>query len=605
MPKHLVVLNIGPVQGFIATARRTRDLWFGSWVLSEISKTAALSLKKAGAILIFPAQQTNLQDPKISIANRVLAEINTDNPKSVLEKAQVAATECWKNLAEQSLTSTGLPASKIIREDLWNSQRDDVLECTWAWTQFLDNEPFSATHDRLKKLEAARKATRDFNPAARCATEKPGYGLPKSSLDGARETVLREDLKLNIRLRLGLSAGEHLDCPGLVKRLCGGNIEQFTPTSRIALDPWLRRIPEAKLATVCEAYEPLVGYNLATRVKGNGDIYKALPYDGQLLLPARSEALLAGLEKYIDAEQHQHFEEIKAALSRLQQVARPLWKEYGEPNPYVALLLADGDRMGELLDHAQQKDPAVKYLRKISDQLAEFAGNVPELIRQYRSHCIYAGGDDVLALLPLDKVLCCTRKLHDEFGKALTEQATHLGVEKQPTLSIGIAIQHCLSPLGELRELAKRAEKLAKGDKEKKDKQRDGLGIIIQTRSGAPLEFRDCWSTKPDEPDERLRDWGQLITADALSDKAPYDLREAALAIGEKKDQLNEELAIAEAHRVLKRKRGAGGTQEFAETHKEILKKMVKHAGTVGLTALANELLVARWLQRISQGDKS
>lgn len=591
MPKHLVVLNIGPVQGFIATARRTRDLWFGSWVLSEISKAAALSLTKAGADLIFPAQQTDLEDPKISIANRVLAEIDTDDPKAVLKESQNAAAERWKNLAEQSLTSTGLPASKIIREELWNSQRDDVLECTWAWTQQFADEPFSVAHERLKKLEAARKTTRDFSPAARCATDKPGYGLPKSSLDGARETVLRDSLKPRLRRRLGLNPGEQLDCPGLVKRLCGGRIEQFTPISRIALDPWLRRIPEMELAAVREAYEPLVGYDLATRVKGNGEIYKALPYDGQLLLPARSEALRGSLDRYADDEERQ---EIAAALARLQQAARPLWEEYDEPGPYVALLLADGDRMGELLDHAQQKDNAVAHLREISDQLAQFAGSVPALVRQYHGHCIYAGGDDVLALVPLDQVLACARELHDRFGKALAEQATRLGVERKPTLSVGIAIQHCLSPLAELRELAKQAEKLAKGDQEPKDKQRDGLGIIVQTRSGAPLAFRDGWS---EQPDNRLHDWGQLITTDALSDKAPYDLREAALAIGEKKNKPSE-LATAEARRVLKRKRGAGGTQEFAQTHKESLKKMVEHAGQIGLTALADELLIARWLQR-------
>jgi CRISPR-associated protein Cmr2 len=41
MTDYLLALSIGPVQNFIAAARRTRDLWFGSHVLSEISKAAA------------------------------------------------------------------------------------------------------------------------------------------------------------------------------------------------------------------------------------------------------------------------------------------------------------------------------------------------------------------------------------------------------------------------------------------------------------------------------------------------------------------------------------------------------------------------------------
>ena len=35
---HVLIVTLGPIQDFIAAARRTRDLWFGSWLLSELSK---------------------------------------------------------------------------------------------------------------------------------------------------------------------------------------------------------------------------------------------------------------------------------------------------------------------------------------------------------------------------------------------------------------------------------------------------------------------------------------------------------------------------------------------------------------------------------------
>lgn len=38
---YLISIAIGPVQEFIASARRSRDLWFGSWLLSELSKVDA------------------------------------------------------------------------------------------------------------------------------------------------------------------------------------------------------------------------------------------------------------------------------------------------------------------------------------------------------------------------------------------------------------------------------------------------------------------------------------------------------------------------------------------------------------------------------------
>ena len=54
--RYLINIAIGPVQDFIATARRSRDLWFGSWLLSEISKAAANKIANGDKdSMIFPA----------------------------------------------------------------------------------------------------------------------------------------------------------------------------------------------------------------------------------------------------------------------------------------------------------------------------------------------------------------------------------------------------------------------------------------------------------------------------------------------------------------------------------------------------------------------
>ncbi|OQW93521.1 MAG: hypothetical protein BWK79_10695, partial [Beggiatoa sp. IS2] len=37
MSEYLIAVSVGPVQNFIAAARATHDLWFGSYVLSEVS----------------------------------------------------------------------------------------------------------------------------------------------------------------------------------------------------------------------------------------------------------------------------------------------------------------------------------------------------------------------------------------------------------------------------------------------------------------------------------------------------------------------------------------------------------------------------------------
>lgn len=580
---HLLMINLGPVQGFIAAARRTRDLWFGSYLLSEVSKAAAQALQQAGTRLIFPAPQTSTDlepDSTLNVANQLLAELPTGDPSTVLRQARIAAENRWRELAKFAFAYAGVAN---LREDVWQRQRDDVLECTAAWVT-VDLQGYSAALANLRQLAAARKNSRDFAPAALTgtATEK-GYGLPKSSLDGLRETVLREALPTRVRHRLGLGAGEQLDCPGLVKRLCGGDPERFTPISRIALDPWLRAISADRLDTVNAACETLVGLGWMTRVKGNRGQHQVLPYDGQLLYPSRLEIAQRESRDEEPAERAV----VQAALAALRTAVKPLWRQYGEPSPYVALLLADGDRMGALLDQTHDAETH----RAISDRLARFAAAVPDLVRNHDGHCIYAGGDDVLALLPLDRVLTCARALHEQFSVELCDIATGIGAD-HPTLSVGIAVQHVLAPLVRFRNLAKDAERLAKGDSLPKAKQRDGLAIIVQTRSGAAVEFREQWSKKPDD---WLKKWIALYVGGQLPDKIAYELRRLA-------DDLRwagADLAAAETQRVLARKKGDTGKAIQATDQKAL----AQQAKELGLPRLAQGLLIARWLAQRTLPD--
>lgn len=43
--EHLLIVSIGPVQDFIAAARKCQDLWFGSFLLSELATERAQGLR--------------------------------------------------------------------------------------------------------------------------------------------------------------------------------------------------------------------------------------------------------------------------------------------------------------------------------------------------------------------------------------------------------------------------------------------------------------------------------------------------------------------------------------------------------------------------------
>ena len=171
---HLLAISVGPVQEFIAAARRTRDLWFGSYLLSEISRAVAKSVEDQGGRLIFPASS----DAE-NVANVILAELATGEPKEVAAKAKQAAQQRWLEFADEVQQE----ASGVIRSEIWSDQVDDVIEFYAAWVRIGPTD-YRADRARVMRLLAGRKNCRDFQPAQGRA------GVPKSSLDGQRESVL-------------------------------------------------------------------------------------------------------------------------------------------------------------------------------------------------------------------------------------------------------------------------------------------------------------------------------------------------------------------------------------------------------------------------------
>src|SRR4051794_37930167 len=99
MTPHLLAVSIGPVQDFIAAARRTRDLWFGSHLLSEVSKSVARVVQDRGAMLIFPAPvaRADLEPGStLDVANVILAELPDQDPEDIVREARKGAMDCWR-----------------------------------------------------------------------------------------------------------------------------------------------------------------------------------------------------------------------------------------------------------------------------------------------------------------------------------------------------------------------------------------------------------------------------------------------------------------------------------------------------------------------------
>ena len=601
MDRFLVTLSLGPVQSLIGAARSTRDLWCGSWLLSEAARAAARILHEhRPGCLIFPCPESPASDlePRdrpedaANIANILRAEgvfPNAAAARALCEEAKSAAVArltALGNSARNEMERMGRP----VREEVWRAQIDDILEGFAAWASIPADGEYKSASQRLGDALAARKATRDFRACKPLAVE----GLPKSSLDGALETVLPVWPKADrARRKLRLSDGEQLDALGIMKRLAGDS-DRFTAFARIAADSWIERLSSAQQQALRAAYEPLVGLDLTTRTRGNDGIYKALPFDAMLLYAFRMDNALSQAS---DDGERRALRDLRQCIEWISREKAPAGGRAGAPIPYAAILKADGDRMGALLSDVGSADHA----RSISRALHGFASDVRGIVREHRGHAIYAGGDDVLALLPLAGARECAEALARAFADSLAAIAAEMNVpaDERPTLSVGLGVGHVMEPMDALRARAERAERAAKGDAT--ETPRNALAVMLGVRSGAEICWRAQWSDVP-----ALRALDRMIgafRAGALPTRAAYDLRAIDRRLAWLRDDDSDRargMRAAEVGRMLERARIEGGAERVPDDMRYLI---ARRARTQSLKELAETLIVARWLSARAGGD--
>jgi CRISPR-associated protein Cmr2 len=243
--------------------------------------------------------------------------------------------------------------------------------------------------------------------------------------------------------------------------------------------------------------------------------------------------------------------------------------------------MADGDHMGKAIER-QESFPAHQDLSKALDRFAQSVRSCVE--SDHGGELVYAGGDDVLAFVPLHRAVACAQALAKRFGEELKGFPVNDDGDT-PTLSAGIGISHFMDPLRGALHLARKAEKLAK-------EKRNSLAVIVDKRSGPPVEVKGIWGTL----DERLKDYTALHRADLVPDGAAYELRELGRLLdgADGGDEENlAKLVRKEAERILRRKQPEHGAQK--EIKSEILKRLLADLAS-SIPQVADRLIVARLL---------
>lgn len=594
---YLVEFSIGPVQGFIDAARRTSDLWRGSQILGDLSISLVQHLVAQGCELIYPSSKAfetvTRGQAESSVSNIVLVAYKAAGQAEL--KALAASSRAHLNGQLMGWGEEVIAQFReFLRPDVSTRELADYIECYAAWARVgadgsLHGPGYRPAYDHVKSLLAARKNTRLFE------TFQGDAGIPKSSLEGINNTVLRDKRPVGGKiLQLRLSAGEQLDLVGLLKR-SPKNREMFTAISRIAAHDWIAQLARQDaglLVQLCEQSEQLVKHNLVSRANGNQGKYTQFPFDAQYLFRSRMEVARMEAAQTYDAAQ-------ALALESFHGLMQKAWGQHGEPEPYMAMLMADGDRVGELIDKATTGSEH----QAISDALFEFSAQVPDLIRRFDGHCVYAGGDDVLAMMPLSGVMKASEALADLFARQMAPVSRQLGVPSSPTLSVGVSVAHVLEPLGTIRHLAASALQYAKGDHvAEPNMRRNALGLMVSPRSGSTERLRIRWDDA-----ESLGIFSMFIEgfrSNRISSKFAYQTREIGLAqraVMQRIEQIPDaqtrsyQLKSAEQlanNQWARRCKRAGIDQSGAD----LLGTIYQRGLRIGCEALSRELIVSRWL---------
>ncbi len=298
---------------------------------------------------------------------------------------------------------------------------------------------------------------------------------------------------------LNLGDNERLCAIALIKRLFPyvaekaigwqpDDVNAWPSTSYFAAVPWLIDIQKMSEANkLRDKYVRAVKDNLKKGYYGemstkldklDGHPFNGL--DGQLYF-----------QHSIESDKERQYINGEASKTILQNHLVDINKAVGHPpSPFYALLLMDGDSLGKLLRKLESN--------KVSSALACFTNQVDGIVTKHCGKTVYAGGDDVLALLPLDQALDAATQLRDVYLNAFVQHVGELetrpedekGQHVKTTISAGLVFAHYKTSL---RAVLAEAHHLL--DKVAKDGNgRDSLAVSVLTGGGRTVQWCSSWT---------------------------------------------------------------------------------------------------------------
>jgi CRISPR-associated protein Cmr2 len=429
--KYLFLLTITPVQDFISQARKLKDLYGGSHILSEMSKAGIEYAQNSGATVIFPQKG----EGNNSYPNRFLIEISFDNESKLRDFA--------KSISDEILNYfRGLDKTKnlIVKQHI-----EDFFQIYWSASEY--DEDYKEAFDEVEKRLAGAKNSRFF-------TQLGEVGR-KCSICGERNIAVykkpmrfyieeqRKNL-LSAKREDNLQHGEGRCSVCYVKRR---SIKKgFDSTAEIAI------------------------MNIPLEIR---EQYNYLHNDSQLFYEENLN------KSYFEKNDIEY--PLDDCLKEFHEFKKAIKKEYKQTS-YYAVVMFDGDDMGKWLSgqRLDDKSKLKEFHQDISLNLATFANKARDILKEPKGMTVYAGGEDFLGFVNLNNLFDVLAELNSQFRELIGEPLKEkYQLSDDFTFSAGVVIAHYKTPLGTVLNEARKSEKKAK-----KNSGKDSVCLTALKRSG-------------------------------------------------------------------------------------------------------------------------
>jgi len=439
MAKYLVKITIPSIQDIIVRSRKLKDLTGGSELIPRIMQSGLKSLANDDKVeFIIPTAEV-VKGDNLNITNVAYLTIEGEK-EQVVEKVKRMKEEMFKKL--NTLIDTvkhRIPDKEFSTyENLIRYQIKNAINIVWAISEIKDNNIVKAKNDvdiavanAKSSIEPDDKFIEGFNLFQK---QKNQYSAFENYQD-----FMEEAYQINPEL----IRGAYL-CDVCGKRVILGATKNNFKSSITEKDE------EDRLCAFCYAKRHYHG----ERKKSVVDVAlrKYLAEHGNKIQEIFKKH--GKIDLFNDDKQNIYIEvlENNGENPDLIESLKKLYKEIGKPPVYYAIVVMDGDSMGEKISKAFEENK----IKIITKRLSEFSKEVKGIVEKYSGMTVYSGGDDVLVLFPLKTALEGYKEIVEKFKKYMKDTGYNF------TASAGLVISHYKIPLSYVLQEARSAESKAK-----------------------------------------------------------------------------------------------------------------------------------------------